>query len=71
MSTTIEVSKRFHTVYRRWLKTKRMNSVEFMDKLIDEVSLKHQREFYLSLPDPRQIKNKPLSNIKLHKNYRK
>lgn len=48
-----------------------MNSVDFMDRLIEEVVLKHQQKFYNSLPDPRAINNKPLQNIRLQKNYRK
>jgi hypothetical protein len=71
MSTTIEISKNSHLVWRRWCNVKKMNSVELMDRLIQEVVLKHQQKFYNSLPDPRMISSKPLQNIRLQKNYRK
>lgn len=72
MSTTIRISKEAGKKWRQWCKTKKMTSEELMDKLMEQVSLKHQQSFYNSLPDPRQIKtNKPLSNIKLRKLYTK
>jgi len=70
MSTTIEVSEYAHKVWRKWCKIKKMTSIELMDRLQKEVVFKHQQKFYNSLPDPRTVKNnKPLSNIRLQKNY--
>lgn len=71
MSTTIEVSDRFHSVYKVWLKKMKLTSVQFMDNFEDKVKCRKQQVLYDSLPDPRQIRNKPLSKKKLHKNYRK
>ncbi len=71
MSTTIEISVNSHAVWRKWCKVKKMNSVVLMDRIIEEVVLKHQQKFYQSLPDPRVVNNKPLQNISLQKNYRK
>jgi hypothetical protein len=49
-----------------------MNSVDFMDRLIEEAALKHTRELFLSLPDPKSIKiGKPLSGTKIGEKYRK
>jgi hypothetical protein len=43
-----------------------------MGRLIEEVGLKHQQEFYNSLPDPKKIKmDKPLSNKRIVKKYTK
>jgi hypothetical protein len=68
--TTIEISDNAAIVWRFWKKTFSIGSVELMDKIMVECKIKHQRQLYLSLPDPLSIKVMPLSGVKIQKKYR-
>jgi hypothetical protein len=66
----LEISNDAHRTIKRWKRAKNMNSVEFVDAWIKSVQLKKQQEFYNSLALPSKYV-KPLSDVKIHKNYRK
>lgn len=69
-TTTIRISVEASKKWRQWCKTKKMSSEKLMDKLMEQVAMRHQQSFYNSLPDPRQIKiNKPLSSVHLRELY--
>ena len=65
MSTTIEISDYAHAIYKEWKRKTKMSSVVFFDKLVNAVIMRKRQVLYDSLPDPRTIKSKPLSNVKL------
>ena len=70
MSSTIEISNEAKNVWDRWKKATNKTSIELMDAIVDSAIRHKQRELYLSLPRPDKT-NKPLINIRIHKNYRK
>jgi hypothetical protein len=70
MNTTIEIYNKNLPTWKSWCKTKKLTSCEMMQEIMDHVDHKIQQNFYLSLIRQENFK-KPLSGIKLDKNYRK
>jgi hypothetical protein len=70
MSTTMEVSGNAHLVISEWKKKTGLTSVEFIDRVINAVIMRKKASLYDSLEDPRQIRRKQLSGVKIRKNYR-
>ena len=69
-TTTIEIYRKNLATWKSWRKAKKLTSCEMMQALINHVDQKLQQNFYLSLARSSNFK-KPLSDIKLDKNYRK
>ena len=65
-TTTIKVSKDFAVWWKRCCKAKKLNSVEFGEKLMEVCQLKKQAAFYLEMAMPSKYK-KPLAGIHIEK----
>ena len=70
MSTTIGIKNSDLSWWKDCCKKLNMTSEEAFSKFRRNVELKLQQDFYATLPRPSNFK-KPLSGIKIGKNYRK
>jgi hypothetical protein len=68
--STIEVFDTDRLWWRECCKVLKMTSKEAFNKFRRNVELKHQQDFYATLPRPSNFK-KALSGTKIDKNYKK
>jgi hypothetical protein len=70
-TTTITIYQSDAIQWSIWKKIKKMTSADLMHRIIDECKMRHQQEFYLSLPRPVEKIDKPLMFKRIRAKYKK